>query len=148
MTTPSYFEDDSVAQPAADKTPPDHVGVLIAAFVMMIGGWWGLYQLVTTTLPRVGARWLFFVLLHVAVTGTVIPFIRYLNVRFTPVSAELPPGGVVVRQSVWIGLFVVTCAWLQIPRVLSWPIAFFLGLVFVVIEIFLRSREIAHEREY
>ncbi len=42
-------------------------------------------------------------------------------------------------------LFVVTCAWLQIPRVLSWPIAFFLALIFVVVEVFLRSREVAHE---
>ena len=129
-----------------DKTPPDHIGVLIAAFVMMVGGWVGLYQLVVTTLPRVGARWLFFVLLHIAVTGTVLPFVRYLNVRFTPVNAELPPGGVIVRQSVWFGLFAVTCAWLQIPRVLSLPIAFFLALMFVILEVFLRARELSHER--
>lgn len=126
--------------------PPDHLGVIVAALVMMIGGWFGLYTLVTTSLPRVGQRWLFFVLLHVAVTGTVLPFVRYLNVRFTPAAAPLPSGGVLVRQSVWIGLFVVTCAWLQIPRVLNPPIAFFVALVFVVIEVFLRSREITQER--
>lgn len=130
-----------------ERIPPDHTGVLIAALVMAGGGWFGLYQVVTTVLPRVGPRWLFFVLLQIAVTGTVLPFVRYLNVRFTPVSADLPPGGVLVRQSVWIGLFVVTCAWLQIPRVLTPPIAFFLGLAFVIIEAFLRSREIANERE-
>ncbi|NWG18226.1 MAG: hypothetical protein HXY41_16505 [Chloroflexi bacterium] len=126
--------------------PPDHVGMLAAGLVMMVGGWYGLYQLVTTTLPRVGQRWLFFVLLQIAISGTVIPLMRYLNVRFTPAGADLPPGGVIVRQSVWVGLFVVTCAWLQIPRVLNLPIAFFVGLVFVVIEVFLRSREIRHER--
>jgi hypothetical protein len=130
-----------------DKVPPDHIGVMIAALVMAAGGWWALYELVTTTLPRVGPRWLFFVLLQIAVTGTVLPFVRFFNVRFTPVNMPLPPGGVLVRQSVWIGLFVVTCAWLQIPRVLNWPIAFFLALVFIVIEVFLRSREIAHERD-
>lgn len=129
-----------------EKTPPDHIGILVAGVVMMIGGWLGLYHLVTTTLPRVGPRWIFFVLLHIAVTGTVLPFVRYLNVRFTPVDNELPPGGVIVRQSVWIGLFVVTCAWLQIPRVLSWPIIFFLALMFIVIEVFLRSRELANEQ--
>jgi hypothetical protein len=42
---------------------------------------------------------------------------------------------------------VVTCAWLQIPRVLTLPIAFFLALALIVIEVFLRSREIAHERD-
>lgn len=130
----------------ADRIPPDHVGVLIAALVMIVGGWGGIFQLVMTTLPRVGERWLFFVLLQIAVTGTVLPFVRYFNVRLTPVDAELPPGGVIVRQSVWIGLFVVTCAWLQIPRVLSLPIAFFVGLAFIVVEVFIRSRELANER--
>src|SRR5690349_4512219 len=88
-----------------ERIPPDHTGVLIAALVMAGGGWFGLYQVVTTVLPRVGPRWLFFVLLQIAVTGTVLPFVRYLNVRFTAVNVELPPGGVLVRQSVWIGLF-------------------------------------------
>ena len=44
-----------------------------------------------------------------------------------------------------IGLFVVACTWLQIPRILSWPVAFFLALVFIVLEVFLRSRELADE---
>ena len=129
------------------KLPPDHIGAMIAGILMIITGWGGLYVLVTTELPRVGPRWIFFVLLQIAVTGTVLPFVRYLNVRFTPVHLPVPPGGIVVRQSVWIGLFVVTCAWLQIPRVLNLPIAFFVAMAFVIIEVFLRSREIAQDRE-
>src|SRR5690606_8301047 len=146
MNDRSQSDDTLLEAPLpSEKTTPDYVGVLIAALLMALGGWLGLYYLVTTSLPRVGPRWIFFVLLHIAVTGTVLPFVRYLNVRFTPVERELPPGGVIVRQSVWIGLFVITCAWLQIPRVLSWPIAFFLALIFIVIEIFLRSRELSHD---
>lgn len=133
--------------PTTERMPPDHVGVLIAALFMAVGGGYGLSQLVTTRLPRIDAIWLFFVLLMITVTGVAMPFVRYLNIRFTPMNAELPPGGVIVRQSVWIGLYVVTCAWLKIPRVLSLPIAFFLALVFIVLEIFLRSRELARERE-
>lgn len=129
------------------RMPPDHIGVLVAGAVMMVGGWYGLYVLVTTTLPRVGQRWLFFMLLMMAVTGTVIPFVRYLNVRFTPITAEPPAGGVIVRQSVWFGLVALTCAWLQIPRVLNLPIACLVALAFLVIEIFLRSREIRAERD-
>lgn len=119
---------------------------MIVAVMFMVVGWLGLFQLVTTSLPRVGQRWFFFVLLHVAVTGTVLPFVRYLNVRFTPITAELPPGGVIVRQSVWVGLFVVTCAWLQIPRLLNLPMMFLVAVVFIVIEVFLRTREIRNER--
>jgi hypothetical protein len=115
---------------------------------MMGIGWLGLYQLVVTTLPRIGGElWLFFILLLMAITGTAIPIVRYINVRFTPLDVDVPPGGVIVRQSVWIGLFVVTCAWLQIPRVLSLPLAIFLAAVLIVVEIFLRSRELAAERD-
>ncbi|MCU0513431.1 MAG: hypothetical protein MUE40_12785 [Anaerolineae bacterium] len=134
--------------PGTSSTPPDHVGLLLAAVTMMLTGWGSLYVLVTTRLPRIGGElWLFFILLLMAVTGTAIPVIRYLNVRFTPLEMEVPPGGVIVRQSVWVGLFVVTCAWMQIPRVLSLPLMLFLAVVLLVIEIFLRSRELAAERE-
>ena len=60
---------------------------------------------------------------------------------------EVPPSGVIVRQSIWIGLFFVMCAWLQIPRALSLPLAFFMALIFIVVEIFLRTREIAAFRD-
>lgn len=134
--------------PTTPSLPPDHIGLLVASVVMMIVGWGGLYRLVHVALPRIGGElWLFFILLLVAITGTAIPVVRYLNVRFTPLDVDVPPGGVIVRQSIWIGLFVVTCAWLQIPRALSLPLAIFLILVLVVVEVFLRSRELAAERE-
>ncbi len=139
---------ESMSSPAPQKEriPPDHVGVLIAAALMTVVGLVGLYLLVTTQVPRIGGQlWLFFVLLHLAVTGIALPFVRYLNLRFTPITRRLAPGGVLVRQSVWVGLYVVTCAWLRIPRVLTLPIAILLALVFIGIEAFLRSRERAIE---
>jgi hypothetical protein len=129
-----------------NKTPPDHTGMTIAAVMMLVVGWGGLYYLVTTQVPRVGQRWLFFLLVQVAIAGTTMPFLRYVNVRLTPASRAIPPSGVIVRQSVWFGLFVVTCLWLQIPRVLTVPMIFFLALAFFVIELFLRSREIPNEQ--
>lgn len=128
--------------------PPDHIGVLLASALMIVIGWGGMFQLINTTLPRIGGElWLFFVLLQLAVTGTVIPFIRYVNVRFTPSDIEVPPGGVIVRQSIWVGLYAVTCAWLQIPRVLNLPIALLIALALIILEVFLRSRELAAENE-
>ena len=127
--------------------PPDHMGALIASVLMAVVGWGGLAQLILTTRPRIGGEmWLLFALLQIAVTGTAIPIVRYFNVRFTPIHVEVPPAGVIVRQSVWVGLIVVTYAWLLIPRALSVPIAFFMIIVFIVIEIFIRSRELAHEQ--
>ncbi len=126
-------------------TPPDHRGALIASFIMMVVGWVGLYQIVTQTLPLAFPRWMFFILLFAAVTGTALPFVRFLNIRFKPEPYPVPPGAVILRQSIWFGLFAVTAAWLQIPRVLNLPVAFFLALSFVVIEVYLRLRERAEE---
>lgn len=124
------------------------MGILIAALTMMLGGWGGLVVLVTSRPPRIGAElWLFFILLHLAVTGSVLPAVRFINARLTSLDSDPPPGGIIARQSIWIGLFVVICAWLQILRSLSLPVAFFVALVFIVLEAFLRIREINAESE-
>lgn len=126
---------------SAEPEIPDHRGVLAAAALMAVFGWAGLYLLVTTTIPTAFPRWLFFVSLYFAVTGTVLPFVRFLTLRFLREDAAVSSGGVLLRESIWIGLFVVACAWLQIPRVLNPAIAFFLALSLLVVEVFLRIRE-------
>ncbi len=125
-----------------DERPglPTHYGLNLAAGLMILAGWGGLFVLVRTVLPNPGPRWMFFVLLYIAISGTVMPFVRFLNNRFGG-GPLVVPDWVVVRQSLWVGLYVATCAWLQIPRVLSLPIAAFLALAVVVIEVFLRVRE-------
>lgn len=116
--------------------PPDHTGIMLAAALMAVTGWVGLWLLITSTLPTAFPRWLFFVFLYLAVTGTVLPFVRFLNARFSGNDAP-PSASVILRQSVWVGLFVVACAWLQIPRVLNPVLAFFLALSLIVVEFFL-----------
>ena len=130
----------------SSESPRDHGGMMLASIAIAGLSWLGLYHLITTEYPRVGQRFIFFLLLMAAVTATVVPFVRYLNWRFTPLTRPLPTSGVIVRQSVWVGLWVVLCAWLQIPRALTLPMAFFLALALIVVEVFLRSRELQHER--
>lgn len=125
------------------KPPSDYSGMAIASILMIGIGWYGLFRLITTREPLLDARWLFFLLLHIAITGTTIPLARYLNIRLTPITRPLPGTDVIVRQSVWAGTYVVTLAWLQLIRVLTVPIMFFIALAFVVIEVFLRTREIS-----
>ncbi len=117
----------------------DQNGVLIAASIMAGGGWALLYELVTTANPLAFPRWLFFILLYIASTGTALPFAWILNRRFT--SGYLVSGGVMLRESMWIGLFLVIAAWLQMIRTLNLATGFFLALSMVVIEVFLRMRE-------
>lgn len=114
---------------------------------MFIAGWGGLAYLVVNTRPRIGGEiWLFFILLQIAVTGSAIPVMRLLSQRLARSPDDAPLTGVVVRRSVWIGIIAVTCAWLLIPRYLSLPILLVVILLFVVIEIFLRNRELVNER--
>ena len=114
---------------------------------MFIVGWGGLAYLVINTRPRIGGEiWLFFILLQIAVTGTAIPIMRLISRRLARSQEDAPLTGVIVRRSVWVGIIAVTCAWLLIPRYLTLPIVMILILLFVVIEIFLRNRELVNER--
>lgn len=102
-------------------------------------GWGGLGAVVFFTLPTVGPRWLFFFLGVLALTGSALPFVAYLNRRFP----STPPvnSGVILRQSVWVGIYAATLAWLQIGRVLTPSLALVLALGFVIIEWLIRLRE-------
>lgn len=122
-------------------------GVLLASLLLFIVGWGGLAYLVVSARPRIGAEiWLFFILLQIAVTGTAIPLVLLASQLLTSKNAPYPMTGVVVRRSVWAGIVVVICAWLMIPRYLSLPAIVVVVLLFVVLEVFLRYRELAHDR--
>jgi hypothetical protein len=112
---------------------------LTTGLTFAILGWGGLAFLVWGTLPTLGPRWLFFFLLLVAVIGTALPVTYYLNRRFSSQVVINP--NVVLRQAVWIGIYVDFLAWLQIGRVLNSTLAFFLAAGFFVIEVLIRMRE-------
>jgi hypothetical protein len=52
-----------------------------------------------------------------------------------------PTSGVIMRQSLWVGVYGATLAWLQIGRVLTLALAVLLALGLIVIEWLLRLRE-------
>jgi len=112
---------------------------LPAAIILSLVGWGGLIYLVFFTVPTVGPRWLFFFLCVLALTGTVLPAVAFLNLRFP--SKPPPTSSVVLRQAIWVGIYLPTLPWLQIGRVLSPALVFLLALGFVLIEWLLRLRE-------
>ncbi len=136
-----------LTRPFERRSDGERRGVLLAALLMFLAGWGGLAFLVVSTRPRIGGEiWLFFILLQIAVTGTAIPLVQLISQGLAPKNDPVPLTGVVVRRSVWIGIIVVTCAWLSIPRYLSLPLLAAVILLFIVIEVFLRNRELANER--
>jgi len=112
---------------------------LPAAIILSVLGWSGLFVLVNLTIPTVGPRWLFFFLSVLALTGTALPVIAFLNRRF-PSSPPVTNGGI-FREAIWVGIYFPTLAWLQLGRVLTPALALLLALGMIAIEVLLRLRE-------
>ena len=108
---------------------------IVAALIALLG-WGGLAYLVTCTSPQ-PYRWLLFLaLLLVTLTATAFFPLQHLHRRFArPMPARA------LRQSFWLALFIVLCAWLQMRRVLDGAVALLLATVFGLIEGYLSSRE-------
>ncbi len=110
------------------------IGLLLSLF-----GWGGLVYVIVYTLPTLGPRWLFFFFLVMGMSGTSMPIIAFLHLRFPADPPSAP--GVVVRQAIWVGIYGGLLAWLQLGRVLDTARAVFLAVGFILIEILLRLRE-------
>lgn len=121
------------------RASPPVSSFLPASIFLMLLGWGGLYAIFQLTTPNGGTRWAFFFAGLLAVTGTMLPFTAFLNRRFS----SNPPASstVVVRQALWVGIYIATLFWLQIGTVLNAPLAVFLAAGVIAIELLLRLRE-------
>lgn len=123
---------DSQSSPPVSK-------FILAAILLALIGWGGLYFLFNLTKPTVGPRWLFFFLSVLALAGTSLPLVAFLNRRFP--SKSPANVGVIVREALWIGIYFPTLAWLQLGGVLTPALAILLAFGLIAIEILLRMRE-------
>lgn len=112
---------------------------LPTALILMIAGWGGLFLLVNNTTPSGGTRWLFFFLGVIALTGSALPVMAFLNRRFP--STPPPTPAVIVRQAVWVGIYIPILLWLRIGRVVNLSLAILLAAGLILIEWLLRLRE-------
>ena len=114
----------------------------ISALILMLMGWGGLAAVVYLALPFVGYRWSLFALVILALTGTVLPLIYFVHRRF---PADPPAeSNVIVRQSIWFGVYGATLAWLQLGRLVTVYVILGLAGGLIAIEYFIRLRERAH----
>ena len=112
---------------------------LPTAVILFVIGWGGLIFLVTSSLPTIGPRWLFYFLFFLALTGTALPFVAFLNRRFSSTSPASP--GVILRQAILFGIYWATLAWLQSGRVLTVALVILLAFGVLLMEWLLRLRE-------
>ncbi|HQV94673.1 MAG TPA: hypothetical protein PLF41_09425 [Anaerolineales bacterium] len=111
----------------------------ISSLVLILAGWGGLFAVVNYSAPFVGFRFIFFALIILALTGTVLPIVYFFHRRF---PAEPPAeSNVIVRQAAWFGAYGATLAWLQLGRLVTVYVILGLAGGLFAIEYFLRLRE-------
>ncbi len=111
----------------------------ISSLLLALIGWGGLAAILYLSAPVVWFRWGFFALLILALTGTLLPIVYFFHRRF---PADPPAeANVIVRQSVWFGVYGATLAWLQLGRLVTVYVILGLAGGLIAIEYFLRLRE-------
>ncbi len=108
---------------------------------MALIGWGGLVLMlfVFDLTPLVWARWGFFALWFVALTGTALPLAYFFNIRF-PSQPPAEPN-VILRQALWAGVYGSTLAWLQLGRLVTLWVWLGLAGGLITIEYLIRLRE-------
>ena len=78
----------------------------------------------------------------VAATGLALPLSYYLNKRLLPpeMRHEPPPFLTVIRQALWVGLWVAFCLWPQMNRTLGVAVAALVAAVLILFEVVLQIR--------
>jgi hypothetical protein len=93
--------------------------------------------------PELALSWpllLFFTFMFLGLIAGTVPISAFLNHRFSKPDWLERDKIRLVRQGVWVGLFGVLLAYLQLVRALNWTIAAVLAGVFVFIETFFLTR--------
>jgi hypothetical protein len=123
-----------------DNAPTFRQYLFSTLFLMTIG-WGGLVVMIFVFIepPLVWARWGFFALWFIALTGTSLPIMYLLNLRFVSNPPVEPHA--IVRQSLWVGVFGATLAWLQIGHLVTLWVWMGLAGGLVAIEYLIRLRE-------
>lgn len=124
----------------ADGTQlPSVKSYLPLIFILIFLGFGGLFILLNLTQPTILPRWFFFFLLVIGVTGLALPAVVFLYQRFP--SGHIPAQGVIVRQSLWTGIFVALMIWLRLGQVFNLGVGIIVLAGITLLEIALRFGE-------
>ncbi len=120
-----------------DENPSPTVRSFIPlTLVLAIPGLFWLIYLVTSTLPNLRNRWMFFVAAVLAVSGLSLPLVAYINriiQPFGPANYEM-----VVREATMLGVYGGILLWLNKGQVLSTGLVLILGTGLILVELLIR----------
>ncbi|MGB7538711.1 MAG: hypothetical protein WBM17_09245 [Anaerolineales bacterium] len=126
-------------KPISAPKPTFPAGLFLMAGLFALLGWGGVAAVVTLTLPFLLPRWLFFFSIFIALTGTALPAVWYLNRRFT--AERFPGEGVLVREAVETASLGVFLIWLQAGRMFTPFLGWIFFAAFLAVELLLRVYE-------
>ncbi len=90
--------------------------------------------LVTLVYPTLPARWLFFTGVVWLVSGVSLWGLLFLHALRDPEATRAARPPALTRQALEIGAFAAFLVWLQWGRLLTLPMAFMAGLLFLALE--------------
>lgn len=96
-------------------------------------------MILINTVPTLGPRWMFYFFLFIGITGLSLPVTDFINRRFP--GKPRASAGVIVRQSIWVGVYGCLITWLQFGRILNSGLVLFLAIGLIAIEMLLRMNE-------
>lgn len=112
---------------------------IASAISLFVLGWGAAAFAIITLTPTVWARWLLFFGGTLGLTSLGLPIMWFLNLRF---RSNPPAGaGVIVRQSVWVGVYGAVLIWLQQVRLVTLWSGLGLAAGLIAIEFLVRMRE-------
>jgi hypothetical protein len=117
---------------------------LSSTIALILLGWGGLFLILYLSLPFVWSRWAFFLFGVMALTGTALPIVYFFHKRFP--GKEPARSNVILRQSIWVGVYFAALAWLQLGRLVTLYVILGLAGGIIAAEYFIRIREMANRR--
>jgi hypothetical protein len=118
---------------------PPFNSILTTALILFGIGAVGLTLIFILTVPTLGPRWLMFFLAPFVFTGIAMPFVWLLNRRLAVRFST--SGTIIVREALFLGIYVDLMLWLQFGKVLNFALGVFLLVGIILIEGLLRWRE-------
>lgn len=121
---------------------PSLVFFFILGIFLAIVGWGGVTYLIIYTLPYLGYRWLFFLFIMIGISGVTLPILSVFHKRFPgkpPVKMDT-----ILREALLLGFYGDLLCWLQLGRVLTFPVSVYLLSGIVIVEVLIRVREKSH----
>jgi len=123
---------------ANESLVPRFGKIFITTLLLLVIGAGGLGYIFFFLEPRLGPRWLFFFFLTILSSGIALPLVYLVQRR---IAKAYVPAGVIVREALLFAILIDIITWLQIGRILSNLIIFFLAAGLILIEYFLRLSE-------